>query len=94
MNDEQRLSQQLRDFYIDDASRSHDRDALLRGVLNSVHVTPQQRRRRWWPFRRHAALSSALPSRDLQPELTTVTNNGRTAGSSGSGPWTRVFSPC
>jgi hypothetical protein len=86
MNDEQRLAQQLRDFYIDDADRSHDRDAILRGVLDSVHVTPQQRRRRWWPFRRHAALTSALPSRELQPEHMTVTTNGQTAASSGSGP--------
>ena len=86
MNDEQRADQILRDFYIDDQSEMHDRDALMRDLLDTVHETPQQRRRRWWPFRRHAALTSPLPSRELQPDLTTVTANGQTAASSGSGP--------
>jgi hypothetical protein len=86
MNDEQSMDQQLRDFYLDDVSRTHDRGALLRDVLDSVHDTPQQRRRRWRPFRRHAALTSPLPSRELQPDLTTVTTNGQAGASGGSTP--------
>jgi hypothetical protein len=86
MNDEQRMDQQLRDFYLDDQVRTHDRGALLREILDTVHDTPQQRRRRWWPFRRHAALTSPLPGRELQPDLTSVTTNGQAAASGGSTP--------
>lgn len=81
MNDEQRLAQELRDFYLDDASPLRDRDALLRGVLDTVHTTPQRRRRRWWPFGRHAALTTPVPSRELQPTVTTATANGQAADS-------------
>ena len=86
MNDEQRIDQQLRDFYLDDESRLHDRAALLRETLDTVHDTPQQRRQRWWPFRRHAALTSPLPSRELQPDLTSVTPDGQSTAASGSTP--------
>jgi len=85
MNDEQRMARTLKDFYLDDAAGAHDRDAILRGALDTVHTTRQQRRWRWWPFRRHATPTSTLPNRELQPDPLAATN-GNAPTSSGSVP--------